>query len=146
MSFTAPTRNRTGPTLPLSGLVDILFLLIIFFMTTSVFKEQERFVDVSLPATEAGDNQTARRAPVLITVTEEGGLFIGQTEHTLATLRETLGHLAENYPDETVVIRGDRQSRLGLSVQVMDAAYGAGLRNVMIATHRQVSGEAESAP
>ena len=137
MSFTAATRERSGPALPLSGLVDVLFLLIIFFMTTSVFREQEQLIDVSLPATDAQTAPAAQRAPVMITVTEEGLIYIGQTEHTLATLEQTLESLAETYPDEAVVVRGDRSSHLGVAVEVMDAAYGAGLRNVMLATTRE---------
>lgn len=140
MSFTAPTRQHARPALPLAGMVDVLFLLIIFFMTTSVFREQERMIEVVLPQTASEGENEPRRAPVIITVSESGGIYLGQKEHTLDSLRATLAALAESYPDEAVIVRGDRASALGLAVEVMDVAYAAGLQRVMIATTREENG------
>ena len=131
MSFTASQRQRSGPVLPLAGMVDVLFLLLIFFMITSIFREFDKQIEVSLPATETG---TTVESPmkVVITITKNDEIFIGDRQYDLDNLRQMLAKLAAAFPDESVVIRGDRGSRLGTAVNVMDIAYAANLNNVAI--------------
>ena len=134
MSFSAPLRERSTPVLPLAGMVDILFLTLIFFMTVSAFREQESMIDVSLP-----DTQTARpggyETRIVITIQNDGTIRMADGQYTLNELKKTLRSLALQFPNETVVIRGDKNSKLGLAVKVMDIAYhDAKLKNVFIAT------------
>ena len=134
MSFSSPTRSRTGPMLPLASMVDVLFLLLIFFMTASVMREQERAIDVSLPRQQSATTAGRVHTQLLTPVTEDGGIYVGTTKYTPPTLRQTLARLAQQFPDEAIVIRADQNSRLGLTVQIMDIAYDVGLRNVHLAT------------
>ena len=53
MSFATQTRERSAPVLPLAGMVDVLFLLLIFFMTASVFRDAELAVEVALPDSQS---------------------------------------------------------------------------------------------
>ena len=138
MSFTAPTRPRSLPVLPLAAMIDVLFLLLIFFMTTSIFREQERMIDVSLPATESALPQ-APQSPIVITVTRDGTIYLGDRPYDLDELRTTLDKLGRDFPDETVEIRGDGGSPLRRTIQVMDAAYAAGLHNVFLATIKRAA-------
>lgn len=138
MSFASPTRERMGAVLPLAGMIDIIFLLLVFFMTVSAFRDEERQIDVSLPATQT--SQPARAgSQIIITIKDSGALFIGDREYTFETLRQTLSRLAQQFPNEPVVIRGDKDSSLGLAVRVMDAVYASGLKNVYIATIKPTS-------
>ena len=133
MSFTTTVRQRSSPMLPLAGMVDILFLLLIFFMTISAFREYDQQIDVSLPATEVGETDDTP-TQIVITITKDDEVYLGEKQYTHEQLEKTLGGLAESFPDESVFIRGDRASRLNTAVQVMDSAYKAGLHNVFIAT------------
>lgn len=133
MSFATPPHGRTGPVLPLAGMVDVLFLLLIFFMTTSVFREHDEQIDVSLPASESGAAST-RPTQISITITEEDEIFIGERQYLPAQLLDTLRDLAIQFPDESVVIRGDHGSSLGVAVKVMDIAHAANLYNVHLGT------------
>lgn len=138
MSFASPTRERMGAVLPLAGMIDIIFLLLVFFMTVSAFRDEERQIDVSLPATQT--SQPARSgSQIIITIKDTGSLYIGDREYTFETLRQTLSRLAQQFPNEPVVIRGDKDSSLGLAVRVMDAVYASGLKNVYIATIKPTS-------
>lgn len=133
MSFVVPTRQRSAPILPLAGMIDVLFLLLIFFMTASVFREHDQHIEVSLPATEAGAvPKTATH--IVITVTQDDAIYIGEKQYTPKQLGRTLKQLAAQFPDESVVIRGDRGSRLETAVGIMDIAYRANLTNVAIGT------------
>jgi len=135
MSFTAPSRSRVGPALPLAGMIDVLFLLLIFFMTASVFREQELQMNVDLPAAESAQ-AAGPRAPIVITIQDDGGIYMGQQAYELPELQRTLRELADEFPNETVLIRGDREGKVGLLVRVIDMAYDAGLANVQLATTR----------
>jgi len=139
MSFASETRERTKPAVPLAAMVDVMFLLLIFFMTASVYRETERQIDVSLPATET-DTSTQGKAPIIITITGDGAIFIGEGQYTLGRLYDTLKDLAGQIEGESVVIRGDQNSNLGLTVQVLDICRSAGINDVSLATSKPASG------
>lgn len=139
MSFVTSKRERTGPVVPLASMVDILFLLLLFFLTTSIYREQEAAIDVSLPSAQKSQAQ-ASPTQIVISIRDDGAIFLGQRELSLDALESTLTELARAYPDEAVVIRGDQNSRLGLIVRIMDIANAANLRNVFIATTKPASG------
>ena len=139
MAFCSPTRQRSGPVLPLASMIDVLFLLLIFFMTASVYREDEKLIPVSLPRQESADTSGGLHTQLIITVKDQGQIYVGAKQYTIPTLRETLTTLVRQFPNESVVIRGDQNSRLGLTVQIMDMAYEVGLRNVYLATTKKES-------
>jgi biopolymer transport protein ExbD len=135
MSFSAETRERNRPAVPLAAMVDVMFLLLIFFMTASLYREQERRIDVDLPSSESRSD-AAVRSPIIITVTADERIYIGEGQYTLNELRTVLERLAKQTQNQAVVIRGDSASSLGVTVQVLDICDIVGLRNVSIATSK----------
>lgn len=137
MSFTGQSRQRTGPVLPLSALVDVLFLLLIFFMVASVMREQEQQIDVSLAQAQAarqgGPTNTA------ITLNAQGEIFLGDRRVSLDQLRTTLRQLALQFPDEAVIIRADQKCDVGTLVRVLDVPKTVGLTNVHLAARKPAS-------
>ena len=138
MSFATQRRDRPAPGLAMAPMVDLLFLLLIFFLTSSVFREEEGQIDVSLPSTRQAA-AAASPTQITITVAGDGTISLGSTTHTLESLQATLTQLARDSADEPVVIRGDQQSNLGLIVKILDAAYAANLRSVYLATVKPAS-------
>ena len=136
MSFTAELHLRSRPVLPLAPMVDVLFLLLIFFMTAAVFREQELQIDIALPTAETAHPGDTLANQIIINLTADDGIYLGSRQMTLPILTQTLAELAEDFPDEAVVIRGDQASSFGLAVRVMDAAQKAGMSNVSVATVR----------
>jgi biopolymer transport protein ExbD len=120
-------------------MVDVLFLILTFFITITAFKEDDTQINVSLPATESARPGTGQRTQIVLTIKDDNTVFMGERSLTLDELRTTLTQLAQQYPNESVLIRGDRESHLGLAVRVMDLAYGSGIRNVFLATTRPKS-------
>jgi len=119
MGFTSSTRERTGPTLPLAPMIDILFLLLVFFMTTSIMREQETAIEVNLEATEAGKVDTSK-IPVSITVMADGGIYIGTKKFNMVELKATLKQIGEQLPGTPIIIRGDKESDLGVTIRILD--------------------------
>lgn len=94
------------PTLNLTSMIDVLFLLIIFFMVSTKFDEMERNIDVAIPEVGQAGETTPPAKPIVVTVFADGHLELdGQavTAEELVTRLSSLGGLGA----PSVVIRGD---------------------------------------
>ena len=127
-------RRRSSVVLNLTPLIDIVFLLLIFFMLTSHFIE-EQVIPVDLPVADSGSTGEDKRF-VEVVITPEGGVLVDGSpvspEHLEQTLRGAL-----HAPDVRFVrLRGDRAAGLGLAVRVIDAARSAGAESLDIVTRQ----------
>ncbi|MEM9881436.1 MAG: biopolymer transporter ExbD [Planctomycetota bacterium] len=136
MSFSTQTRERSAPVLPLAGMVDILFLLLIFFMTASVFRDAELSMDVALPTSETAEAAVGPANQIIITVDAENRVFLGERAVPIDDLRGILEDLVAVAPNDAAVIRADGDADWGVGVRVMDLAQQAGLTQVQAATIR----------
>ena len=137
MGFAAESRERARPVLPLAGMVDILFLLLIFFMSTYSMREQELMVDIGLPASESAEPGTTEALRVVVSFDDEGRVYLGERLVPIAELSGELAKLAELDPDQPVILRGDRGAAYGLQMQIIDAADAAGLKDVRLSAVRE---------
>lgn len=133
MGFATESRERARPVLPLAGMVDILFLLLIFFMSTYSMREQELMVDVGLPASEQAEAGSTQAMKVVITYDDQGRVFLGERRVTMDKLETELARLADITTDQPVILRGDREARVGLQSRIMDAANAVGLVDIRLA-------------
>lgn len=138
MSFAAELRERVRPVLPLAGMVDVLFLLLIFFMTASTFREQEPAIEVALTPAESGEPGDANAQSTVITFTQDNRVFVGDREFSLDEIEAFITSLAEISPDETVYIRGDQYGDYGVGVRLLDYAKAAGFEDVDLRTAERV--------
>jgi biopolymer transport protein ExbD len=123
-----PVRSKsTG--LNLTPLIDIVFLLLVFFLLTTQFIEEDG-IGVKLPSSNSFT--TRDRDEVAIAITQQGDLFVQGQRLPLsgltAKLEEVLG------ADTTVVVRGDRDVALQTLVSVMEKAKQAGAARLVVAT------------
>ena len=132
MGFVTEQRERTRPVMPLASMIDVLFLLLIFFMTISALREQERDIDVELQQTTSDATGSSATA-FIVTVSSDGSYYIGDRPLDAEALNETLGKLAEVDPDEQVIIRADKQSPSGNLIYAIDQAKAAGFARVSLA-------------
>lgn len=137
MGFAAESRERARPALPLAGLIDVLFLLLIFVMSTYTIREQETQVDIGLPASETGEAGSAQAVKIYISFDRDGQLYLGDRPVPMADLRGELEELASFAPDQPVIIRGDRSAQYGVLLEIMDQAKLAGLSDVKLAVVRE---------
>lgn len=136
MSFASENRERSRPTIPLASFVDILFLLLVFFLTTSAMREQERQIDLSLPEADATAGDPITGTQTVVNVDAAGKIYLGDREVSLDQLRGFFVELHSVSPNEVVVVRGDQSVNLGTAVRVFDVAYAAGLTNTSLAVVR----------
>ncbi len=129
MQFRRRTRKRV--LINITSLIDILFLLIIFFVVTSTFLEQPG-MRLDLPSAESAETQTI--GELVIDLEAGGRIQLGGEEVRLAGLMAALEtHLAAPGTSPVLVIRADRAVEHGRVVQVMDYARRAGVQDLVIA-------------
>ncbi len=136
MSFAAESRQRGAPVLPLAAMVDMLFLLLIFFLYQSAQREQQLEVPVDLPPAQSAQSPSAA-PPLFITIDEQNRIFLGSRQYTLDSLPGALQALASTSTGEGLVIRGDSVADLGVAVRVLDMARAAGIKNARLAAAKK---------
>lgn len=136
MRRAAATQEPVSSRLNLTPLIDMVFILLIFFMVTSSFVK-ESGVEVSRPEAQTAEPQ--ERANIMIAVTQEGEVWIDRQRVAPREVRAHVErHRAEN-PESAVLIVADEGARTGLTVSVLDQARLAGATNVSIAATSPVT-------
>jgi len=103
----------------LTPMIDVVFLLIIFFMVATKFSEIERDLRVNPPSSKHAQPITATPRELIINVTEKGRYIISGVEYTPEDLERLIARAVKENPNQTVVIRGDRRVMLQLPVNVL---------------------------
>lgn len=133
MQFEGRRHSSPGPNL--TPLIDIVFLLLVFFMLTSHFV-QEQSIDIELPVAESGD-AVGEDSRLEVVIASDGRLLMNDHFIEEASLQEVLREELEKRNDKVVRIRGDRASSLGRTVTVLDAARRAGASGVDIVSEQK---------
>lgn len=121
------TRRAINYGINITSLVDILFLLLIFFVVTSTFIEHPN-IKLDLPS--ASHAETSRYEGLTLTITKEGRLFLGKQPVGIGELEAVLRSRVASMGDAVLVLRADREVAYGVVVAVMDVARGVGLRRI----------------
>lgn len=120
---------------PLTPLIDVVFLVVIFFMVSATFAVQST-IPVQLPRAVADPPDAA--ALFAITVDEEGQVFVVQSGTaqpvTLANLRAALDEWQAAEASDGVVLHGDARASYGRLVAVMDAIRSTGVTDIRLVT------------
>ena len=99
-----------GTIINMSSLLDVLFILIIFFLATATFREEEKDIQIDLP--HAGETAALSAAPkvIMINVREDGSYHVGTSRTDLDGIRRAVRAAVEKDPNQKILIRGDRRA------------------------------------
>ncbi|MGB3225163.1 MAG: biopolymer transporter ExbD [Desulforhopalus sp.] len=131
LNITASRRaNRSTVELNMAPLIDMVFILLIFFLVTTSFVK-ETGIEVSRPT--AATAVTHEKATILIGIDEQNHIYIENREVDVRAVRANVERaLAENREGSVVVV-ADKASATGTAIQVMDGCRMAGAHNVSLA-------------
>jgi len=118
----------------IAPMVDILLVLLGFFMLTWSFARQERELDVQMPTASESKEQRRSVGEVIINVKSDGTLVMNRRPMTPESLLSSLSQVAKLYPDQAVVLRGDQRVDYGTIVRTLDLCRKANIWNVAFAT------------
>ena len=117
-------------------MVDIVFLLLIFFLVTWNFSRNETELDVKVPKAREGKETRRAVGEVILNVKSNGTVVMNRRQMNAKELQDTLQKIASLYPDQAVILRGDESTDYRHVVEVLDTCRRANIWNVAFATSR----------
>ena len=118
------------PGIDLTPMLDVVFIMLIFFIVTSTFIK-ESGVEVNRPQADTASSK--ENANILIAVTADGQIWLDKQAVDVRSVRGHVERLRQEHPEGLVVVQADQDARTGLVVQVMDQARLAGVHDVALA-------------
>jgi biopolymer transport protein ExbD len=118
---------------PLTSLIDIVFLLLIYFMLTTNFIVEEG-IKIKLPNAKASAPQVKQE--ITIFVDKEGATYIANAQIPIDQLYTKIKQMINKETDRLVVVKADRTVVLNKAVRVMDIAKAAGASRLCLATEK----------
>jgi biopolymer transport protein ExbD len=119
------------PVINIASLVDVLFLLLIFFMVTSAFVEQPN-IKLELPSTK--HSEVSKLENTVLTIARDGQLFLQGRPVDKKKLEKELRRIILDTGEEVLVLKADKEVSYGVVVGIMDDARGAGFKKVVAPT------------
>ena len=124
-------RKRIRMHLDIAPVIDIVFLLLIFFMLTANFIMQPG-IKITLPVAKTAKPQEEEN--IVIFISQENEIFLNDRKISIDDLKKGLEEKLETSQKKTVVLKADEKINLGLAVKVMDVAKQANAEGLVIST------------
>jgi len=129
MKFVPPKSGR-GVIINVTSLIDVMFLLLIFFMVSSTFKNQPA-IDLSLPRSDSAQETTV--TPTVVYLTRDGQLYLDDDLVPREDLNSRLRQLQASTGEDRIVLRADEHAEHGAVVELIDMIKESGFRRVSLA-------------
>lgn len=134
MKFTS--RQPPPVSIQLAPMIDILLLLLSFFIINYQFSKSETELNVSVPTAQEGAEPERVRGEIIINVLADGGIRVEGTSVNRQQLFDKLSAIATQFKNQPVRIRGDGGVAYQRIVEVIDTCQKAGIWNISFATQR----------
>ena len=121
-------------TFQMAPMIDIMFLLLIFFMAATIFAQWETKIGITVPTADSAVRGTRKPGEVIINLDEKGKIFVNNVEMGAKRLESLLAQVAKTFLDQPVIIRADAKTHHEKVVQVLDICRKVDIWNVAFAT------------
>ncbi len=127
MQLNLRPRRRPVPAIPIVSLIDIMVILLIFFIATTTFREKKVQVKINLPQSKSmGASAPSEEVRKSILVTPAKELFLDGNPVKVEELAAALTRLKTSQPDSKLELEADTETPLGMLVSIWDALRDAG--------------------
>jgi len=123
------SRKRRAPSIIIVSLVDILTILLIFFVVSTTFKKDQPQVQINLPESKTATNAPAELEHAIVSVDEKNVVQLDGKPIAVEDLESAVKNLSETRRS-TLALQADKQASFGTIVKVMDALKLAGVKNL----------------
>ncbi len=134
MQFKEKKSKRS--TINVTSLIDVMFILLIFFMVSSSFVEQPG-MKLELPTIKS--KEVARVDNLVLFVSKDDVIYLDDKQVSMENLAAEITAAIPNIKEKTLVLKADRETEHGVIVQIMDIAKRNGLKKIVIGT--RIEGE-----
>ena len=134
----APLRQH-NPEIQMSPLIDIVFLLLLFYAVTTTFVTDER-LKLKLPEAKTAEDAGVSRdeRPPEVKVAADGTIWIDDRLVPESELENRIRQLVERAPDDGIILKGDKGADYGVVVHVLDIARSVGAKGIQMSAERPV--------
>lgn len=126
--------DMSGPGFQMAPMIDVVFLLLIFFMVASIYAQWETKLDITVPTAQTGKQNTRSPGEIIINLDAEGRIFINSQEMTPEELQTLLSRIAITFKGHPIIIRADRTTDYEVVIQVLDICRKVDIWNIYFAT------------
>ena len=127
-------RRDSAPEINLTPMIDMVFILLIFFLVASSFVK-EAGIEVNRPVAQTA--QTQGRGTIRIALSETGEIWMERRSIDVRAVRANVERMLAESPEASVVVLADETAHTGLLVQVMDQVRLAGVNDIAVAARQQ---------
>ncbi len=136
MKFNVQSSSK-APQLALTSMLDVIFLLLCFFVTVSVFSQWENEISITLPQAKTSDEPDRLPGEIVVNLFADGAIKVNGNAMTLADLGERLKKLSRFYPGQAVIIRSDKETKYENLVRLLDTCRDSDVWNFSFATEAE---------
>lgn len=136
MKFNVQSSSK-APQLALTSMLDVIFLLLCFFVTVSVFSQWENEIYITLPQAKTSDEPDRLPGEIVVNLFADGAIKVNGNAMTLADLGERLKKLSRFYPGQAVIIRSDKETKYENLVRLLDTCRDSDVWNFSFATEAE---------
>lgn len=122
-------RKRRAPSIIIVSLVDILTILLIFFVVSTTFKKDQPEVQINLPESKTATKAPAELEHAVVTVDEADAIKLNDRPVDVDELESAVRNLSQTQK-ASLALQADRKASFGTIIKVMDALKLAGVRNL----------------
>lgn len=126
--------NSRPAALALTSMLDVIFLLLCFFVTASVFSQWESEISIQLPAAATAEQPSRLPGEIIVNLAKNGEVTVNGKMLALSDLESRLARISKFYPGQPVIIRADRDVKYESLVKVIDTCRAADVWNFSLAT------------
>jgi len=123
-------REEEEATIDMTPMLDIVFIMLIFFIVTTSFVK-EAGVDVNRP--KASNAKATKNANIFIAVRDNGEIWMDKRQVDVERVSANIERMLAEQPTDTVIIQADKEAKHGYVVKVMDQIKAAGIDKISIA-------------
>ena len=133
MRFARKSKSK-APQLALTSMLDVIFLLLCFFVTVSVFSQWENEISIKLPSATTSEEPDRLPGEIVVNLAKDGTVTVNGQVRTLPDLQTRLAKVSKYYPGQPVIIRADKDVRYETLVGLIDVCRAADVWNFSLAT------------
>ncbi|HLB32994.1 MAG: hypothetical protein A3F67_06915 [Verrucomicrobia bacterium RIFCSPHIGHO2_12_FULL_41_10] len=136
------TKKRRIPSITIVSLIDILAILLIFFIVTTTFRQKLSQLQINLPESKTTSQAIpSTKQKIILQIKSAESITLDNQAVTTANLAEAIQELQKKNPGCTITMQADKEAPFGTVVTVLDALQAAGIKNIPTMTRNQESGD-----
>ncbi len=126
--------NRPPVSIELTPLIDMVFLLLIFFLVATTFQQEEREMQIALPFASSSAPISTMLRELVINVDQDGTMIVSGRTIDDEGLRQIITDAVATNPEQKVTVRGDRATAYAHIVRVLDVCKAGGIQEPYLDT------------